>query len=181
MANPETHTTLFSTQEPGQVRPKQVADELAIRRVISANEQAINDNDVQTYVQTFSSDARVKYWDGEIVGHEAIGEYFRGTQNREVVRDWLVGLVISITGDLATAMGSGCTIRAQQIPSQLLATTTIISHLMRDTEGMWRISYQEKHADPSFDPHVGTLADVVERLVQRITHLEGAKFDPGKA
>ncbi len=172
MAIPETHTTLFTTQEPGQLRPEQVADELAIRRVIAANEQAINDNDVQTYMQTFAPDARAKYWDGEISGREAIGEYFRGTQKREVVRDWLIGLVISIDGDTATVVGTGTTIRAQQVPSQLLATTTIITHLKRDNAGVWRISYQEKRADPSFDPRVGTLADVVERLTKRIESLE---------
>ena len=172
MAIPETHTTLFATQEPGQIRPEQVADELAIRRVIAANEQAINDNDVQTYMQTFVPDAHAKYWDGEVSGREAIGEYFRGTQNREVVRDWLISLVISIDKDSATVIGTGTTIRAQQIPSQLLATTTIITTLKRDDAGVWRISYQEKRADPSFDPQVGTLADVVERLTKRVEVLE---------
>ena len=161
----------FPKLVPGQVQPALVADELAIRRVLAANEQAITDNDVETYTNTFAPDAHVKWWDREVTGRAAVGDYFREQQGKEVLRDVLVNLVVQIAGDEATTTGSALVIRAGKSPAQLLATATVLSTLRR-TDSVWLIQQQEKRADPSFDVKLGALSDVVERLTKRVEELE---------
>ena len=148
-----------------------VADDLAIRKVIAANEQAITDNNPEQYAITFAEDATVKYWDGIVTGRESLKDYFIKTQGRESLRDVVINLVIEIDGDEAKTVGSGLIIRSKQIPVQILATAGIFTHLKK-VDGTWYISFQEKKADFSFDPAVGTLADVVNKLEKRIEQLE---------
>lgn len=156
---------------PGRVRPETAADELAVLRLIAANEQAITDNDPDAYAATYAPDATVEWWDATVTGVAGIRAYFVAQQQKEVLRDVALNTVIGFSGDRATAVSSGLVIRARTAPVQILATMTLVTECRRDGDG-WRIVRQAKRADPSFDPKIGSVGDVLARLGERVEALE---------
>ena len=135
----------------GQSDLATVADELAILRVLAWNYQSITEGNVDAYVSTFTEDAHVVWWDGESHGEAAIRAYFVGQQGRMKVRDSLVNIVVDIQGNTACAIGTGIVVPSERPPVTILAQATVTSHLVKDTAGVWRIRFQSKVADASFD------------------------------
>ncbi len=161
-------------RHPGLASAATVADELAVRRVLAANQLAICDGDEAAYLATYHENAHVVFWNREVTGHAGLAAHFRESQAAITVRDTIVGLRVEIYGATATAVGSGFVVPAARVPAHLLATTRVHTDLGRGPDGSWRIRSQVKMADPNFDPAVGTVAELLERLARRVDALERA-------
>jgi ketosteroid isomerase-like protein len=161
-------------RHPGLARSEQAEDELAIMRLMAAQEQAITENDRALYLATFEPDAAVVNPFGEFRGHAAIGEFFAHMQQVVApgVRDVVLNFVIHTDGATARSSATTLVIRGLSPPAELIACTTATSLYGKDEHGVWRLRRHEIRADRSFVPEVGATSEIIARLTARVAQLE---------